>query len=62
MSGLYDNIHKKRQKVAEGVIDPATGKKMKMRKKGQEGAPTAGAFKEAAKTAKKAKGGSVFKW
>ena len=28
---------KKRQKVAEGVIDPATGKKMKMRKKGQEG-------------------------
>ena len=49
MSGLYENIHKKRQKVAEGVIDPATGKKMKMRKKGQEGAPTASAFKPSCK-------------
>lgn len=41
--GLYANIHARRK----------SGKKM--RKKGDEGAPTNKAFKEAAKTAKKPK-------
>jgi len=48
--GLYENIHAKRQRIAEGSGE-------KMRKPGSEGAPTAGAFKESAKTAKMAKGG-----
>jgi len=39
--GLYDNIHARRK----------SGKKM--RKKGDKGAPTDKAFKQAAKTAKK---------
>lgn len=43
--GLYSNIHKKRQRIAEGSGE-------KMRKPGSEGAPTAKAFKQAAKTAK----------
>ena len=43
--GLYSNIHKKRQRIAEGSGE-------KMRKPGAKGAPTAKAFKEAAKTAK----------
>ncbi len=43
--GLYANIHKKRQRIAEGSGE-------KMRKVGSKGAPTAKAFKEAAKTAK----------
>jgi hypothetical protein len=43
--GLYSNIHKKRQRIAEGSGE-------KMRKLGSEGAPTAKAFKQAAKTAK----------
>ena len=43
--GLYANIHKKRQRIAEGSGE-------KMRKPGTKGAPTAKAFKEAAKTAK----------
>ena len=43
-AGLYANIHKKRQRIAEGSGE-------KMRKPGTKGAPTAKAFKEAAKTA-----------
>jgi hypothetical protein len=46
--GLYANIHAKRERIAEGS-------KEKMRKPDSEGAPTAKAFKESAKTAKKAK-------
>jgi len=44
--GLYANIHAKRKRIAEGSGE-------KMRKPGSEGAPTAKAFKESAKTAKK---------
>jgi len=43
--GLYANIHAKRKRIAEGS-------KEKMRKPGSKGAPTAKAFKQAAKTAK----------
>ena len=43
--GLYANIHAKRERIA-------AGSKEKMRKPGAKGAPTAKAFKEAAKTAK----------
>lgn len=46
--GLYANIHAKRARI-EG------GSKERMRKAGSKGAPTAKAFKEAAKTAKKGK-------
>lgn len=44
-AGLYSNIHRKRERVAEGSGE-------KMRKPGSKGAPTAAAFKESAKTAK----------
>jgi cysteine sulfinate desulfinase/cysteine desulfurase-like protein len=44
--GLYANIAAKRERIAEGS-------KEKMRKPGTKGAPTAAAFKAAAKTAKK---------
>jgi hypothetical protein len=44
-AGLYSNIHAKRKRIE-------AGSKEKMRKPGSEGAPTAKAFKEAAKTAK----------
>jgi len=44
--GLYANIHAKRERIKEG-----SGEKMK--KPGAAGAPTAKAFKESAKTAKK---------
>jgi hypothetical protein len=44
--GLYANIHAKRKRIAEGSGE-------KMRKPGTKGAPTAKAFKQAAKTAKK---------
>ncbi len=44
--GLYDNIHAKRQRIAAGSGE-------KMRKVGSKGAPTAKAFRESAKTAKK---------
>jgi hypothetical protein len=44
--GLYANIHAKRKRIAEGSDE-------KMRKPGTKGAPTATAFKESAKTAKK---------
>jgi hypothetical protein len=43
--GLYSNIQKKRERIAEGSGE-------NMRKPGTKGAPTAKAFKEAAKTAK----------
>ena len=43
--GLYENIHKKRARMAAGSGE-------KMRKPGTKGAPTAKAFKAAAKTAK----------
>jgi hypothetical protein len=46
--GLYSNIHAKRKRIAAGSGE-------KMRKPGSKGAPTAGAFKAAAKTTKKRK-------
>jgi hypothetical protein len=51
MKGLYANIHAKRERIEK---QKAEGKKPeRMRKPGSSGAPTAKAFKEAAKTAKK---------
>ncbi len=44
--GLYANINAKRERIA-------AGSKEKMRSPGDKGAPTAKAFKESAKTAKK---------
>jgi hypothetical protein len=44
--GLYDRIHEKRERIAKGSGE-------KMRKPGIKGAPTAKAFKEAKKTAKR---------
>ena len=44
--GLWANIHAKRKRIAKGS-------KEKMRKPGSKGAPTAKAFRQAAKTAKK---------
>ena len=44
--GLYANIHAKRKRIAAGSGE-------KMRKVGAKGAPTAKAFKQAAKTTKK---------
>jgi hypothetical protein len=44
--GLYANIQAKRERIAE-----CSGETM--RKKGAEGAPEAGAFRKAGKTAKK---------
>ena len=43
---LYKNIHAKKKRVKSGSGE-------KMRKPGSKGAPTAKAFKKAAKTAKK---------
>jgi hypothetical protein len=48
--GLYANIHAKQERIAHGSGEH-------MRKVGSKGAPTAQAFKDAAKTVKKAKGG-----
>lgn len=49
--GLYANIHKKQARI---IKKKAEGKPVeKMRKPGTKGAPTAKAFKESAKTAKK---------
>ena len=45
-TGLYANIHAKRKRIEEG-----SGEKMK--KAGAKGAPSAKAFKQAAKTVKK---------
>jgi len=44
--GLYANINAKRKRIAEGSGE-------RMRKPGAKGAPTAAAFRESAKTAKK---------
>jgi hypothetical protein len=44
--GLYDRIHAKRKRIAAGSGE-------KMRKVGSKGAPTASAFAQSAKTAKK---------
>jgi len=44
--GLWENIHAKRKRIASGSGE-------KMRKPGSKGAPTAKAFKQAAKTTKK---------
>jgi hypothetical protein len=46
--GLYSNIHAKRARIAAGSGE-------KMRKPGSAGAPTAKAFRQSAKTAKKGK-------
>jgi hypothetical protein len=46
--GLYANIAAKRRRIKEGSGE-------KMRKPGSKGAPTAKAFKESVKTAKKKK-------
>lgn len=46
--GLYANIHTKQARIKAGSGE-------KMRKVGSKGAPTAEAFKQAAKTAKKPK-------
>jgi len=46
--GLYSNIAAKRERIAAGSGE-------RMRKPGTKGAPTASAFKAAAKTAKKSK-------
>jgi hypothetical protein len=48
MPGLYENINKKRKRIAAGSGE-------KMRKVGSKGAPSAQDFKDAAKTAKKRK-------
>lgn len=44
--GLYANINAKKKRIADGSGE-------KMRKVGAKGAPTADAFKQSAKTAKK---------
>ena len=44
--GLYENIHRKRARIEAGSGES-------MRKPGTKGAPTAAAFKAAAKTAKR---------
>jgi hypothetical protein len=44
--GLYANIHAKRKRIAEGSDE-------KMRQPGAKGAPTAKAFRQSAKTAKR---------
>ena len=46
--GLYANINAKKQRIAKGSGE-------KPRKPGSKGAPKAGAFEKAAKTAKKKK-------
>jgi hypothetical protein len=48
MPGLYENINKKRKRIAAGSGE-------KMRKVGSKGAPSNQDFKDAAKTAKKRK-------
>tara|TARA_B100001063_G_scaffold194621_1_gene186168 strand:+ start:311 stop:478 length:168 start_codon:yes stop_codon:yes gene_type:complete len=53
MPGLYENIHKKRKRIASGSGE-------KMRKPGSAGAPTSDNFKQAEKTAKKPKKKSVM--
>jgi hypothetical protein len=45
-TGLYSNIHAKRERIAKGSGE-------RMRKVGSKGAPTAKAFRDSKKTAKK---------
>lgn len=45
-TGLYINIHRKRKRIEAGSNE-------RMRSPGEKGAPTAKAFKDSAKTAKK---------
>jgi len=45
-TGLYENIHAKRKRIAAGSGE-------KMRRVGSKGAPTAEAFRRSAKTAKR---------
>ena len=50
-TGLYANIHAKQERIKKEKVE---GKPVeKMRKPGSKGAPTADAFKQSAKTAKK---------
>ena len=51
MQGLYANINAKKKRIKEGSGET-------MRKVGAKGAPTAKAFKESAKTAKKPEKGN----
>ena len=51
-AGLYANINAKRKRIAAGSGET-------MRKVGSKGAPTAKAFKQSKKTAKKKKDGKV---
>jgi len=51
--GLYANIHAKQERIAHGS-------KERMRKPGAEGAPTAEAFKQSARTAKAIGGGTDY--
>ena len=51
--GLYANIHAKRKRIAAGSGE-------KMRSPGDKGAPTAEAFKQSEKTAKKPKRKSMM--
>jgi len=54
--GLYANIHAKKKRIAAQKAAKKAGKNVKverMRKPGTAGAPTAKAFKQSAKTAKK---------
>ena len=52
--GLYENIHRKQQRIANGSGE-------KMRRAGSKGAPSADAFKQSAKTAKMKSGGKMTK-
>jgi hypothetical protein len=45
-NGLYANIHAKQERIAKGSGE-------RMRKAGEKGRPTAKAFRQSAKTAKK---------
>ena len=54
MAGLYDNIHKKRKRIEQGSGE-------KMRKPGEEGAPSAKDFRDSEKTAKKEKQNKTVK-
>ena len=54
MAGLYENIHKKRKRIEQGSGE-------KMRKPGEEGAPSAKDFRDSEKTAKKEKQNKAVK-
>jgi hypothetical protein len=52
-TGLYANIHAKRERIKKQKAEGKTPERM--RKPGTKGAPSASSFKAAAKTAKPAK-------